>query len=93
MEKKKNGKKVKVEGGELPIRCPKCGSQMLECIQTKKYNKNRQTEATVYECIDDHRCGEVVIVTKKVVHIRRARRKTNVQFNDWPDVKPKDLRY
>ena len=45
MEKKKNGKKVKVEGGELPIRCPKCGSQMLECIQTKKYNKNRQTLA------------------------------------------------
>ena len=93
MENGKTGKREKAEEGELPVSCPKCGADMLECVQTKMFNKKKKTEAVVYECSDDHGCGEVAIVTKKIVNIRRAMRKRNTEISDWPDVKPRDLNF
>lgn len=91
MEKKNTGKRIKMEEGGLPIPCPRCGTEMVKCPQTTEHSKNRQTEAVVYECSDEHRCKEVVIVTKKVVNIRKAKRTKTL--STWPNVKSKDLKF
>ena len=90
MGEKKTGKRIKMEEGFLPILCPKCGKEMLECPQTLAHDKNRQTEAVVYECSDNPRCEGLVIVTTKRVGIRKVKPTTDT-ISGWPPVKPKDL--
>lgn len=83
-----------MEEGPFPIKCPRCGAEMSKCPQMKKHNKERKTEAVVYECSDYHRCKTTVIVTTKIVNIREAKRPdTTSALPEWPEIRPKDLNY
>jgi len=92
--RKKKDKWVEMDEGFLLINCPECGGETAECPQTKKHDKKRKTEAVVYQCRDNHRCKTTVIVTTKIMNIRKAKRtRTTGPLAKLPQIKPKDLEY